>query len=63
MTVELKISTIQMLELLIGIHDEGEKHNPYYHKSSDRPATLNIEYLTSITKLILATILELDKSN
>jgi Zn-dependent M28 family amino/carboxypeptidase len=48
---------------VIEIHDEGEKHNPNYHNSSDTLATLNIEYLISITKLVLATILELDNSS
>ncbi len=46
---------------VIGIHDGGVKKNPHYHKSSDTPDTLNIKYLTSITKMVLATILELDK--
>jgi len=46
---------------VIGIHDGGVKKNPHYHKSSDSPDTLNIKYLTSITKMVLATILELDK--
>jgi Zn-dependent M28 family amino/carboxypeptidase len=45
---------------VIGIHDGGVKKNPHYHKSSDTSDTLNIEYLTSITKMVLATILELD---
>ena len=45
---------------VIGIHDGGVTKNPHYHKSSDTPNTLNIEYLTSITKMVLATILELD---
>ena len=45
---------------VIGIHDGGVKKNPHYHKSSDTPDTLNINYLTSITKMVLATILELD---
>ena len=31
---------------VIGIHDEGVTENPNYHKSSDTPLTLNIEYLT-----------------
>jgi Zn-dependent M28 family amino/carboxypeptidase len=46
---------------VIGIHDEGVTKNPNYHKSSDTPNTLNIKYATSITKMVLATILELDK--
>jgi hypothetical protein len=46
---------------VIGIHDGGSENNPHYHKSTDTPDTLNIKYLTSITKIVLATILELDK--
>jgi len=46
---------------VIGIHDGGSENNPHYHKSSDTPDTLNIKYVTSITKIVLATILELDK--
>ena len=46
---------------VIGIHDGGSENNPHYHKSTDMPDTLNIKYLTSITKMVLATILELDK--
>jgi Peptidase family M28 len=45
---------------VIGIHDEGSKNNPHYHNSTDLPHTLNIKYLTSVTKMTLATILELD---
>jgi hypothetical protein len=48
---------------VIGIHDGGSENNPHYHKSTDMPDTLNIKYLTSITKMVLATILELDKLN
>jgi hypothetical protein len=46
---------------VIGIHDGGSENNPHYHKSSDTPDTLNIKYVTSITKIVLASILELDK--
>ena len=45
---------------VIGIHDEGPEKNPHYHNSTDLPDTLNIAYLTSVTKMTLATILELD---
>ncbi len=45
---------------VIGIHDEGSEKNPHYHNSTDLPDTLNIKYLTSVTKMTLATILELD---
>jgi hypothetical protein len=47
----------------MGIHDGGVKKNPHYHKSSDTSDTLDIKYLTSITKMVHATILELDKLN
>jgi hypothetical protein len=42
---------------VIGIHDGGSKLNPNYHNTSDTPDTLDIEYLTSVTKSVLATIL------
>ena len=45
---------------VIGLHDEGPEKNPHYHNSTDLLDTLDIKYLTSITKLTLATILELD---
>jgi Zn-dependent M28 family amino/carboxypeptidase len=48
---------------VIGIHDGGSKLNPNYHNTSDTPDTLNIEYLTSVTKLVLAAILNIDKLN
>jgi Zn-dependent M28 family amino/carboxypeptidase len=46
---------------VIGVHDEGVEHNPNYHSTSDTPDTLDLKYLSSITKLLLATILELDE--
>ena len=46
---------------VIGIHDGGSENNPHYHQSSDTPDTLDIKYVNSITKIVLATILELDK--
>jgi Zn-dependent M28 family amino/carboxypeptidase len=46
---------------VIGFHDDGVTKNPNHHKSTDTPDILNYEYLTSITKLTLATILGLDK--
>jgi hypothetical protein len=48
---------------VIGIHDGGSKQNPNYHSTSDTPDTLDIEYLTSVTKLVLAAILNIDKLN
>jgi Zn-dependent M28 family amino/carboxypeptidase len=44
---------------VIGLHDGGTIDNPNYHRMSDTLSTLDTEYLTSITKLALATILEL----
>jgi Zn-dependent M28 family amino/carboxypeptidase len=46
---------------VIGIHDGGSKLNPNYHTTSDTPDTLDIEYLTSITKLVLVAILNIDE--
>jgi Zn-dependent M28 family amino/carboxypeptidase len=45
---------------IIGFHDGGSDLNPNYHSISDTPGTLDIGYLASITKLALATILNLD---
>ena len=47
--------------IVIGIHDGGSEQNPNYHSSSDTPNTLDIQYLSSTTKLVLATILKLDE--
>ena len=46
---------------VIGFHDGGVTKNLNYHTVTDTPDTLNYEYLTSTTKLVLATILSLDK--
>ena len=46
---------------VIGFHDGGSELNPNYHNLSDTPSTLDIKYLTSVTKLALATILDLDE--
>ena len=46
-----------------GFHDAGSKLNPNYHSTSDTPDTLNIEYFTSVTKLVLAAILKIDELN
>jgi hypothetical protein len=46
---------------VIGLHDDGVTKNPdHHHTTADTPDTLNYEYLTSTTKLVLATILNLD---
>ncbi|MGH9952165.1 MAG: M28 family metallopeptidase, partial [Nitrososphaeraceae archaeon] len=46
---------------VIGFHDDGVTKNPNHHKSTDTPDILDYEYLTSVTKLTLATILNLDR--
>jgi Peptidase family M28 len=46
---------------VIGFHDDGVTKNPDHHTTADTPDTLNYEYLTSTTKLVLATILNLDR--
>jgi hypothetical protein len=45
---------------VIGFHDDGVTKNPNHHTMTDTPDILNYEYLTSVTKLIIATILSLD---
>ncbi len=45
---------------VIGVHDGGVEQNPNYHSTSDTSDTLDLKYMSSITKLLLATILELD---
>jgi Zn-dependent M28 family amino/carboxypeptidase len=46
---------------VIGLHDDGVTKNPDHHTITDTPDTLNYEYLTSTTKLVLATILNLNR--
>ena len=46
---------------VIGVHDGGVEQNPNYHSTSDIPDSLDLKYLSSITRLLLATILELDE--
>jgi hypothetical protein len=46
---------------VIGFHDGGSELNPNYHNISDIASTLDIKYLSSVTKLVLATILKLDE--
>jgi hypothetical protein len=45
---------------VIGLHDDGVTKNPDHHTTADTPDNLNYEYLISTTKLVLATILNLD---
>ena len=45
--------------VVIGAYDRtAEEDNPHYHSCSDIPANIDIEYLTSVTKMVLATILQ-----
>jgi hypothetical protein len=46
---------------VIGFHDDGVTKNPDHHTTADTPDILNYKYLTSTTKLTLATILNLDR--
>jgi hypothetical protein len=55
------IQKTRRILLVIGLHDGGSELNPNYHNVSDTPSTLDIEYLASVTKLALATILNLDE--
>src|SRR5918996_300364 len=45
---------------VIGLHDDGVTKNPNHHTMNDIPNLLDYEYLTSVTRLTLATILGLD---
>jgi hypothetical protein len=47
--------------IVIGLHDGGSELNPNYHNVSDTPSTLDVQYLASVTKLVLDTILNLDE--
>lgn len=45
---------------VIGLHDDGVTKNPNHHKSTDSSDLLDYKYLTSVTELTLATILNID---
>jgi Zn-dependent M28 family amino/carboxypeptidase len=44
--------------VVTGLYDEGQRNNPHYHSSDDLPSDLDMGYITSVTKLIVATILK-----
>jgi aminopeptidase YwaD len=44
--------------VVTGLYDEGQDNNPHYHSSDDLPSDLDMGYITSVTKLIVATILK-----
>jgi hypothetical protein len=42
----------------IGAYDgSAETSNPHYHSNTDIPTNLNVKFLVSVTKMVLATIL------
>ena len=44
--------------VVIGAYDQSaEPDNPHYHSCSDVPANLDMEFLTSVSKMVLSTIL------
>ncbi len=49
--------------VVIGAYDGSaeEDENPHYHSATDTPDLINWNYLTSVTKMVLATILNLQK--
>ena len=51
--------------VVIGAYDGSADsiNNPHYHSSSDIPENIDWDYLTSVTKLVLATILKIDSFN
>jgi Zn-dependent M28 family amino/carboxypeptidase len=51
--------------VVIGAYDGSANplKNPHYHSSSDLPENIDWDYLTSVTKLILATVLKIDSIN
>jgi len=50
--------------VVIGAYDRSAKEdNPHYHSSSDIYSNIDMEYLTSVTKMVLATILHVNREN
>ena len=51
--------------IVIGAYDGSaeEDKNPHYHSATDTPDLINWDYLTSVTKIVLATIVTLQKEN
>lgn len=51
--------------VVIGAYDGSADSikNPHYHSSSDLPENIDWDYLTSVTKLVLATVLKIDSIN
>jgi Zn-dependent M28 family amino/carboxypeptidase len=51
--------------VVIGAYDGSadEDLNPHYHDGSDTPSLIDWSYLTSVTKMVLATVLKTAKGN
>ena len=53
--------------VVIGAYDgsarEGENPNPHYHDATDTPDLIDWNYLTSVTKMVLATVLKVANEN
>jgi len=51
--------------VVIGAYDGSaqEDQNPHYHDSSDTPDLIDWNYLNSVTKMVLATVLKVAKGN
>ena len=51
--------------IVIGAYDGSadEAQNPHYHDESDTPSLIDWNYLTSVTKMVLATVLKTAKGN
>ena len=50
--------------VVIGAYDgSAEEKNPHYHDTTDTPSLIDWNYLTSVTKMVLATIFKVAKRN
>lgn len=48
---------------MVGAYDGSAEpeQNPHYHSITDTPDKIDWNYLTSVTKIVLATILSINK--
>ena len=50
--------------VVIGAYNGLAKHiNPHYHSPSDIHNNLDMEFLTSVTEMVLATVLHINREN
>lgn len=50
--------------VIIGAYDgSAEPENPHYHHASDVSGNLDMAFLTSVTKMVLDTILDIARKN